>query len=48
METLEITKEISEQFASTKAEVNTHSYTIEILNRRQLHMEADIEKLKNR
>ncbi|MMZ71500.1 hypothetical protein D1872_349160 [compost metagenome] len=30
------------------AELNTHQHSIDILNRRQLRMEADIETLKNR
>lgn len=30
------------------AELNTYQHSIDILNRRQLRMEADIETLKNR
>ncbi|MEN1987843.1 hypothetical protein [Paenibacillus hubeiensis] len=52
LETLEITKRLEENQASFErkvtAELNTHQHSIDILNRRQLRMEADIETLKNR
>jgi len=52
LETLEITKRLEENQASFErkatAELNTHQHSIDILNRRQLRMEADIETLKSR
>lgn len=52
LETLEITKRLEENQASFErkvtSELNTHQHSIDILNRRQLRMEADIETLKNR
>ncbi|WP_405153712.1 hypothetical protein [Paenibacillus sp. FSL K6-0108] len=52
LETLEVTKRLEasqitfERKVST--ELNTHQHSIDILNRRQLRMEADIEALKRR
>ncbi|KLU56142.1 hypothetical protein EL84_29765 [Paenibacillus sp. VT-400] len=52
LETLTITKHldashsVSERKVTT--ELNTHQHSIDILNRRQLRMEADIETLKSR
>ncbi|MFC9709109.1 hypothetical protein ACFTRD_13260 [Paenibacillus sp. NPDC056933] len=50
METLEVTKRLeASQFSYERkatAELNTHEHSIDILNRRQLRMEADIEALK--
>lgn len=43
-----IRTEITDRFKETKTELNNHEYSIEILNRRQLKLEADIEQLKNR
>ncbi|WP_440111912.1 hypothetical protein [Paenibacillus sp. QZ-Y1] len=52
LETLEITKRFeSSQITFERkvtAELNTHQHSIDILNRRQLRMEADIETLKSR
>jgi hypothetical protein len=52
LETLEISKrnESSQTSFERKAaaDLNTHGHSIDILNRRQLRLEADIEKLKNR
>ena len=52
LETLEISmrSESSQTSFERKAgaDLNTHEHSIDILNRRQLRLEADIEKLKNR
>ncbi|GGH48185.1 hypothetical protein GCM10008014_11960 [Paenibacillus silvae] len=52
LETLDITKrlETSQMTFERKvtSELNTHQHSIDILNRRQLRMEADIEALKSR
>ncbi|MCK6074962.1 hypothetical protein [Paenibacillus silvae] len=52
LETLDITKrlETSQMTFERKvtSELNTHQHSIDILNRRQLRMEADIETLKGR
>lgn len=50
LETLTVTKRLdASQSASERkvtTELNTHQHSIDILNRRQLRMEADIETLK--
>ncbi|WP_339166922.1 hypothetical protein MKX75_22565 [Paenibacillus sp. FSL R5-0341] len=52
LETLTVTKRLdASQSASERkvtTELNTHQHSIDILNRRQLRMEADIETLKSR
>ncbi|MBT2282143.1 hypothetical protein J7E78_01030 [Paenibacillus polymyxa] len=52
LETLEITKRLeSSQITFERkvtSELNTHQHSIDILNRRQLRIEADIETLKSR
>ncbi|MGC5774271.1 hypothetical protein [Paenibacillus pabuli] len=52
LETLEITKRLEASQITFErkvtAELNTHQHSIDILNRRQLRMEADIETLKHR
>lgn len=52
LETLDITKQVSSNQKSFEkkacAEFNTHDYSIDILNRRQLKFEADLEKLKHK
>ncbi|WP_342416972.1 hypothetical protein NST83_06130 [Paenibacillus sp. FSL R10-2782] len=52
LETLTITKQIDSSQSSFErkaaTDLNTHEHSIDILNRRQLRLEADIEKLKNR
>lgn len=52
LETLDITKQIAaEQKRIEKkasSDLNTHEFSIDILNRRQLKLEADLEKLKNK
>ncbi|PWW34047.1 MULTISPECIES: hypothetical protein [Paenibacillus] len=50
LETLEVTKRLEASQITFErkvtAELNTHQHSIDILNRRQLRMEADIEALK--
>jgi hypothetical protein len=52
LETLEVTKRLEASQITFErkvtAELNTHQHSIDILNRRQLRMEADIETLKRR
>lgn len=52
LETLDITREIESSHKSferkTANELNTHDYSIDILNRRQFKLEADMEILKNK
>lgn len=52
LETLDITKRLEASQITFErkvtAELNTHQHSIDILNRRQLRMEADIETLKSR
>ncbi|MEK4528441.1 hypothetical protein CXK86_21775 [Paenibacillus sp. BGI2013] len=52
LETLTVTKRLdASQSASERkvtTELNTHQHSIDILNRRQLRLEADIETLKSR
>ncbi|MHA7584697.1 hypothetical protein ACX12E_30625 [Paenibacillus vandeheii] len=52
LETLEVTKRLEASQITFErkvtAELNTHQHSIDILNRRQLRMEADIEALKHR
>lgn len=52
LETLEVTKRLEASQITFErkvtAELNTHQHSIDILNRRQLRMEADIEALKRR
>ncbi|QLG38841.1 hypothetical protein HW560_12555 [Paenibacillus sp. E222] len=52
LETLEVTKRLEASQITferkVNAELNTHQHSIDILNRRQLRMEADIEALKRR
>jgi chromosome segregation ATPase len=51
LETLEVTKRLEASQITFErkvtAELNTHQHSIDILNRRQLRMEADIEALKH-
>lgn len=51
LETLEVTKRLEASQITFErkvtAESNTHQHSIDILNRRQLRMEADIEALKH-
>ncbi|MDN4604763.1 hypothetical protein P5G61_26285 [Paenibacillus sp. F6_3S_P_1C] len=52
LKTLEVTKRLETSQITFErkvtAELNTHQHSIDILNRRQLRMEADIEALKRR
>ncbi|WP_336765232.1 hypothetical protein [Paenibacillus sp. USHLN196] len=52
METLTVTKRLDASHSASErkvtTELNTHQHSIDILNRRQLRMEADIETLKSR
>ncbi|WP_339236968.1 hypothetical protein MKX40_24015 [Paenibacillus sp. FSL R5-0517] len=52
LETLTVTKRLDASHSASErkvtTELNTHQHSIDILNRRQLRMEADIETLKNR
>nr|WP_145406080.1 hypothetical protein [Paenibacillus xylanexedens] len=52
LETLDITKRLEASQITFErkvtSELNTHQHSIDILNRRQLRMEADIETLKSR
>lgn len=52
LETLEITKQVDSNQKSFErkvtADLNTHGHSIDILNRRQLKLEADIKTLQNR
>ncbi|WP_145332666.1 hypothetical protein [Paenibacillus xylanexedens] len=52
LETLDITKRLEASQITFErkvtSELNTHQHSIDILNRRQLRMEADIESLKSR
>lgn len=52
LETLDITKQISADEKriekKVRSDLNTHEFSIDILNRRQLKLEADLEKLKNK
>ncbi|WP_427181321.1 hypothetical protein [Paenibacillus sp. TC-CSREp1] len=52
LETLDITKRLEASQITLErkvtSELNTHQHSIDILNRRQLRMEADIETLKSR
>ncbi|WP_342570873.1 hypothetical protein MKY85_23225 [Paenibacillus sp. FSL R5-0749] len=52
LETLTVTKRLDASHSASErkvtTELNTHQHSIDILNRRQLRMEADIETLKSR
>ncbi|MGG4551534.1 hypothetical protein [Paenibacillus humicus] len=52
LETLEITKrlDLSQKSFERKVtnQLNTHEYSIDIINRRQLKLEADLESIKNK
>lgn len=52
LETLTVTKRLDSSHSASErkvtTELNTHQHSIDILNRRQLRMEADIETLKSR
>lgn len=52
LETLDMTKQIAADQKRIEKKVisdlNTHEFSIDILNRRQLKLEADLEKLKNK
>ncbi|MGN7413827.1 hypothetical protein [Paenibacillus sp. SAF-068] len=52
LETLTVTKRLDASHPASErkltTELNTHQHSIDILNRRQLRMEADIETLKSR
>lgn len=52
LETLTVTKRLDASHSAFErkvtTELNTHQHSIDILNRRQLRMEADIETLKSR
>ena len=52
LETLTVTKRLDASHSASERkvtnELNTHQHSIDILNRRQLRMEADIETLKSR
>ncbi|WP_145150185.1 hypothetical protein [Paenibacillus xylanexedens] len=52
LETLTVTKRLESSHSASErkvtTELNTHQHSIDILNRRQLRMEADIETLKSR
>ncbi|ASA22001.1 hypothetical protein [Paenibacillus donghaensis] len=52
LETLEVAKKIDSTQKSferkASADLNTHEHSIDILNRRQLKLEADMEIFKNR
>lgn len=45
---LETLDEVKESNKKTAATLNTHEFGIDILNREQLKIKTDIEKLKNR
>lgn len=51
LETLTVTKRLDAPHSASErkvtTELNTHQHSIDILNRRQLRMEADIETLKS-
>lgn len=52
LETLDLSKQTESSLHSferkVSSEQNTHGHSIDILNRRQLKLEADLENLKNR
>ncbi|MFD3260558.1 hypothetical protein ACE3MQ_18360 [Paenibacillus lentus] len=52
LETLDITKRLDLSQKSferrTTTQLNTHEYSIDIINRRQLKLEADMESLKHK
>jgi len=48
IETNDAVKRIEAAQSKTETELNTHSYSIEILNREQFYLKTEIEKLKNR
>lgn len=48
METNPTVNRIESILQKTMAEINTHSHSIEILNREQFVLKTEIEKLKNR
>lgn len=48
METNGIVKQLESTSKSTTTELRNHGYSIDILNRRQLMLETEVEKLKNR
>ncbi|MCM3699251.1 hypothetical protein [Paenibacillus macerans] len=48
LETRDDLKELGSSQTKIKSDLNTHDYSIDILNRRQLKLEADLEKLKNK
>lgn len=47
LETLEMTKRNASSLNKTTVDLNTHEHSIDILNRRQLKLEAGLESLKN-
>jgi len=48
LETNEAVKRLEVAQRKTESELNNHSYSIDILNREQLYLKTEIEKLKNR
>lgn len=48
LETNDTVKRIEAAQSKTEAELNNHSYSIDILNREQFYLKTEIEKLKNR
>ncbi|MGP0583654.1 hypothetical protein [Paenibacillus timonensis] len=48
LETRDDVKELGASQTKIKSEFNTHDYSIDILNRRQLKLEADLESMKNK
>mgnify|MGYP001327132275 FL=1 len=48
IETNDIVKRLEQSQRKTEAELNNHSYSLDILNREQFYLKTEIEKLKNR
>lgn len=48
LETRDDIKELGYTQTKINSELNTHDYSIDILNRRQLKLEADLESLKSK
>ncbi|MGG1613484.1 hypothetical protein [Paenibacillus phoenicis] len=48
LETRDDVKELGSTQAKIKSELNTHDYSIDILNRRQLKLEAALESLRSK
>lgn len=48
LETNDTVKRIELTHKKAEAEINNHSYSIDVLNREQFYLKTEIEKLKNR